>query len=248
MPNEAPAAAPATEIPIPKGLLKRLRGILRAPRDILTLEDPMSQTTFTAVREGPPAAALAVATFGYLVGATLFALWELVDIWSGRHRLMALLGFDPAVCAASATFQQMAFVAVGGFLGSALSGIRSLIFWHCVHKAFEPRFFWKYATGPLSGAALALLVQVLIRAGTSMLGADFGGSGAGPRQGMMMFAIGMLSGYGAEQVTRWLDDQVKRIFRPTGEPVVRSISPAASKERSDAGSGPAAAARPYRPE
>jgi len=230
MTNDFETAPETTETPAPRGVFKRLKNILRAPRDILTLEDPMSQTTFTVVREGPPAAVLAVATFGYLVSATLFALWELVDVWSGRYRLMAWLGFDAAACAASATFRQMAFVAVGGFLGSALSGIRSLIFWHCMHKAFEPRFFWKYATSPLSGAALALLVQVLIRAGTSMLGADFSAGGGGARQSMMMFAIGMLSGYGAEQVTRWLDDQVKRLFRPTGEPVVRRVTPGSSRE------------------
>ncbi|MBV8878580.1 MAG: hypothetical protein JO332_01325 [Planctomycetaceae bacterium] len=248
MPNDMEAPLDAPPVQTPKGLLKRLRHILRPPRDILTLEDPMSQTTFTAVREGPPASILAVATFVYLVSATLFALWELVDIWSGRHRLMTWLGFDPAFCAASATFRQMAFVAAGGFLGSALSGIRSLIFWHCIHKAFEPRFFWKYATGPLSGAALALLVQVLIRAGTSMLGADSGGSGGGARQSMMMFAIGMLSGYGAEQVTRWLDDQVKRIFRPTGEPVVRRVTPAGAKDRPEPDPAPVTTLRSYRPE
>ena len=245
MTNDSDIAPTPVETQPPKGLFKRLKNILHGPRDVLTLEDPMSQTTFTVVREGPPAAALAVVTFGYLVSATLFALWELVDIWSGRHRLLAWLGFDPAFCAASTTFRQMAFVAVGGFLGSALSGIRSLIFWHCTHKAFEPRFFWKYATSPLSGAALALLVQVLIRAGTSMLGADFSAGGGGARQSMMMFAIGMLSGYGAEQVTRWLDDQVKRLFRPTGEPVVRRVTTAASR---DPVPGPGTPVRSYRSE
>lgn len=210
------------EIPAPKGILKRLKHLLRGENELLTLEDPTSQTTFSVVREGPAASALAVITFFYLVAVTLFMLWTLVDVWSGRLRIVAFLGFDPAFCAASPTFRQMAYVAIGGCLGSALCGIRSLTFWHCTHKAFEPRFFWKYATSPLCGAALALLVQILIRAGTAMLGGDEGG---GTRRNMTSFAVGMLSGYGTEQVTRWLDDHVKRLFRPTGEPVVRRAAP-----------------------
>lgn len=219
------------EAPAPKGLVRRLKHLLHGERDMLTLEDPASQTSFSVMREGPVASAVAVATFVYLVGVTVFMLWELVDLWSGRLLLVEWMGFNQATCAASPTFRQMAYVAIGGCLGSALSGLRSLTFWHCTHRAFEPRFFWRYATSPLCGAALALLVQILIRAGTAVLGGDDGGGAiAGARRNMTSFAVGMLSGYGTEQVTRWLDDHVKRLFRPTGEPVVRRITPPPKRE------------------
>jgi hypothetical protein len=218
---ETPASAP-------KGLIRRLKHFLHGEREVLTLEDPTSQTSFSVVREGPAAAALAVVTFLYLVAVTLFMLWALVDVWSGQLRLVAWLGFSPALCGASPTFRQMAYVGLGGCLGSALSGLRSLTFWHCTHRAFEPRFFWKYATSPLCGAALALLVQILIRAGTAILGGDDGAM-SGTRRNMTTFAVGMLSGYGTEQVTRWLDDHVKRLFRPTSEPVVRRVTPSPPK-------------------
>jgi len=225
---DGPAASPQTVVPAPadeagrpKGLVKRLKDLLRGRAEILMLGDPITQTTFPAVREGPAATAAAVVAFLYSIGVVLFLLWELVDVWSGRFLLFGWLGFDPAQLAASATFRQLAYVALGGGLGSALSSIRSLIFWHCTHRAFEPRFLWRYATSPLSGAALSLLVQALVRAGTAVLGADVGGSGG--RQNVMMFAVGMLSGYGTEQVTRWLDDHVRRLFRPTGEPTVKRV-------------------------
>jgi hypothetical protein len=225
------------ETPTPKGLVRRLKHLLHGEREMLTLEDPSSQTSFSVMRESPAAAALAVATFLYLVGVTLAMLWELVDVWSGQLRLVEWLGFSPALCSSSPTFRQMAFVAIGGCLGSALSGLRSLTFWHCTHRAFEPRFFWRYATSPLCGAALALLVQILIRAGTAILGGDDGGGMAGSRRTMTSFAVGMLSGYGTEQVTRWLDDHVKRLFRPTGEPVVRRITPPRREDPVDGNGG-----------
>ena len=205
------------------GLLGRMRAMLRGRREILTLEDPMTLTTFNVIREGPAAALAAAAAFLWSMSVVAGLLWELVDVWSGRMRLLAWLGFDPAACAASPTFRQMAFVVIGGGLGSALSSLRSLIFWHCTHRAFEPRFLWRYVTGPLSGAALAMLVQILVQAGTAVLGSD--GPGTGSRQSMTLFAIGMLSGYGAEQVTRWLDDHVRRLFRPTGEPTAKAGAP-----------------------
>lgn len=208
----------------PKGLVRRVKDFLVRPREVLTLQDPMSQTTFAVVREGPLGAACAVAAFLYSIAVVVFLLWELVDIWSGRFLAMAWAGFDPAACAASTTFKQLAYLVVGGALGSALSSIRSLIFWHCGHRAFEPRFLWRYLTAPLSGAALSLLVQALVRAGTAVLGADVGAASGGGRSEMMLFAIGMLSGYGAEQVTRWLDDHVRRLFRVSGEPTVKSVS------------------------
>jgi hypothetical protein len=208
---------------LPKSLAKRVKDFLGRPREVLTLQDPMSQTTFAVVREGPLGAACAVAAFLYSIAVVVFLLWELVDIWSGRFLIMSWAGFDPRVCAASTTFKQLAFLVVGGALGSALSSIRSLIFWHCGHRAFEPRFLWRYLTAPLSGAALSLLVQALVRAGTAVLGADVGAAGGG-RSEMMLFAIGMLSGYGAEQVTRWLDEHVRRLFRVSSEPTVKSVT------------------------
>jgi hypothetical protein len=208
----------------PKGVLRRVKDFLTRPREVLTLEDPASQSTFAVVREGPLGAACAFTAFVYSIGVVSFLLWELVDIWSGRFLVMAWLGFDPRACAASTTFKQLAYLVVGGALGSALSGIRSLIFWHCGHRAFEPRFLWRYVTSPLSGAALSLLVQALVRAGTAVLGADLGAASGGGRSEMMLFAVGMLSGYGAEQVTRWLDDHVRRLFRVSGEPTVKSVT------------------------
>lgn len=205
------------------GLFGRVRAMLRGRREILTLEDPMTLTTFNVIREGPGAALAAAAAFVWSIGVVGALLWELVDVWSGRMRLLGWLGLDPAACAASPTFRRMAFVVIGGGLGSALSSLRSLIFWHCTHRAFEPRFLWRYVTGPLSGGALAMLVQILVQAGTAVLGSD--GPGSGSRQSMTLFAIGMLSGYGAEQVTRWLDDHVRRLFRPTGEPTARPGAP-----------------------
>lgn len=200
-----------------------MKEFLARPREVLTLQDPVSQTTFAVVREGPFGAACAVGAFVWSIAVVVFLLWELVDIWSGRFLLLGWAGFDPRLCAASTTFRQLAYLVVGGALGSALSGIRSLIFWHCGHRAFEPRFLWRYLTGPLSGAALSLLVQALVRAGTAVLGADLGAASGGGRSEMMLFAVGMLSGYGAEQVTRWLDDHVRRLFRVSGEPSVTSV-------------------------
>ena len=208
----------------PKGLVKRVKDFLVRPREVLTLQDPMSQTTFAVVREGPLGAACAFTAFLFSIAVVVFLLWELVDIWSGRFLVMAWVGFDPATCAASTTFKQLAYLVVGGALGSALSSIRSLIFWHCSHRAFEPRFIWRYLTAPLSGAALSLLVQALVRAGTAVLGADVGAASGGGRSEMMLFAIGMLSGYGAEQVTRWLDEHVRRLFRVSGEPTLKSVT------------------------
>jgi hypothetical protein len=194
-------------------VLKKVKDFLTRPREVLMLRDPATESTFAVTREGPLGAACAVGAFLYSIGMVGFLLWELVDIWSGRFLVLAWLGFDPKAC-----------VVVGGALGSALSGIRSLVFWHCGHRAFEPRFLWRYVTSPLSGAALSLLVQALVRAGTAVLGADLGAASGGGRSEMMLFAVGMLSGYGAEQVTRWLDDHVRRLFRVSGEPTVRSVS------------------------
>ena len=206
-----------------KSLARRMKDFLVRPREVLMLEDPMSRTTFAVVREGPLGATCAFTAFAWSIGVVLFLLWELVDIWSGRFVILAWAGFDPAACAASPTFRQLAYLVVGGALGSALSSIRSLIFWHCSHRAFEPRFLWRYLTAPLSGAALSLLVQALIRAGTAVLGAEFGAASGGGRSAMMLFAVGMLSGYGAEQVTRWLDDHVRRLFKCTNEPTVVEV-------------------------
>ncbi len=216
--------AEASDVPRSKTLVKRVKDFFQGPREVLTLEDPMSQATFAVVREGPVGLAFAVAAFLYSIAVVAFLLWELVDIWSGRFRILAWAGFDPRACASSPTFRQLAYLVVGGALGSALSSIRSLVFWHCSHRAFEPRFIWRYLMAPLSGAALSLLVQALVRAGTAVIGAEFGGAAGGGRSEMMLFAVGMLSGYGAEQVTRWLDDHVRRLFKATGEPTLKSVS------------------------
>jgi hypothetical protein len=117
-----------------------------------------------------------------------------------------------------------------------VNGIRSFLVWHSERFAFGHRFTWKYITAPWVGAALALFTYALIQSGVAIFGGDFSSSADGAAtasysQVLANFGVGVLAGYGAQNVFVWLDAQVERIFQV--QPANVKVPDLTGKEQKD---------------
>jgi hypothetical protein len=174
--------------------------------------DEQTGVSFKVTPEDWFATSVAGASALYLAAATAFLLWLLFDTWSGRNQLLVAFGYNGKALAASGTFRLLAYVALGGALGAAVDGIRSLVAWHSELSAYGPRFFWRDFTLPLVGATVGLIVYLTVRGGAGVLSGDFSLGQKGTPQVFAAFATAALAGFSARQVFRWLDSQANRIF------------------------------------
>jgi len=113
----------------------------------------------------------------------------------------------------SETFRIIAYAVIGGGLGGIVNGYRSILSWHAERQSFGWRHVWKYLALPLLGAILAAMVYTLTRAGIAVIGGSSAPGDDSTTQAFSAFAIGALSGYGAQKVFKWLDEHVNRIFK-----------------------------------
>src|ERR1700735_3779524 len=135
---------------------------MNKPDDFITIKDEQTGLEYKIRLEDAHAARVAVFAMLYLLFMLMFLLWMLFDIWIGRNLLLGWLGYDRTRLAGNA-FQLVAYVVIGGALGGALSGIRSIIFWHSQYRAYGPRFVWKDLALPLTGATLGIMVYAGVR-------------------------------------------------------------------------------------
>ena len=124
----------------------------------------------------------------------------------------------------------MAYTAIGGGLGAIVNGIRSFISWHADRKAFGRRYVWKYICLPFLGVALATMIYAFFRSGLVVFGGNFAPKDNFANQILSAFTIGAISGYGSHKVLKWLDEQVKRLFKIT-EPVEKGNSVSKSETK-----------------
>ncbi|HME24058.1 MAG TPA: PASTA domain-containing protein [Acetobacteraceae bacterium] len=170
--------------------------------------------SFKIKPEGPLATVAAWIASVYLICALGFLLWLLFDTWTGRNLLLNYWGYDKAILASS-SFRLMAYVAIGGALGGAVDGIRSIISWHAERGVYGSRFVWKDFSLPLIGAAVGLIVYATVRSGAGIFSGDFSLDHAGSTPALSAFAVASLSGFSCLQVFRWLDGQANKLFRVT---------------------------------
>jgi hypothetical protein len=147
----------------------------------------------------------------YLISALVFLLWLLFDTWSGRNWLLVRWGYDNTRLG-SGSFRLMAYVAIGGALGGAVDGIRSIIVWHSERKAYGPRFIWKDLSLPPIGAAVGLIAYLTLRSGVGVVNGDFSLEHQGASPAVAAFAVAALAGFSSFQVFRWLDDGANKLF------------------------------------
>ena len=176
--------------------------------------DEQTGKRFKIAPEGPLATAAAIVAMVYLLVALGVLLWMLFDTWAGRNLVLDALGYDHKVLV-SPTFRLMAYVAIGGSMGGAVDGIRSVVSWHSERGAYGARFLWKDLSLPLSGAAVGLFVYATVRGGAGILSGDFSLSKGGGAPALAAFAVSALAGFSSQQVFRWLDAQANRMFKVT---------------------------------
>jgi len=149
----------------------------------------------------------------YLTAALMFFAWQLIDIGTDRMCLLRNILDKNADKLVSEMCRIISFAVIGGGLGAVVNGYRSILMWHSERRSFGWRHFWKYLTLPLLGAVLAAMVYTLTRAGIGVIGGISAPGGDTTVEAFSAFAIGALSGYGAQKVFKWLDEQVNRIFK-----------------------------------
>jgi PASTA domain len=184
--------------------------------------DEQTGKYFKIKREELPGIIMACMSAIYLITSLAFLLWLLFDTWTGRNLLPVSLGYDPKTLA-SGSFRTPAFVAIGGAMGGAVDGIRSIILWHSEREAYGPRFIWKDLSLPFTGATLGLLAYVTVKTGAGVFTGDFSLDQKGASPVMAAFAIAALAGFSSHQVFRWLDAQANKLFRVVG--VAQTIVP-----------------------
>lgn len=166
--------------------------------------------------EGRGDQAAAIASMAYLLLMLGLLFWQLFDVWIGNYWLARVLGYGGQLAAlANPLFRLLAYTIIGGGLGGAVNGIRSVLNWHVEFRAFGHRYIWKYVTAPWLGATLAVFVFALVRSGVAVVGGDTLPQDADFRQSLSTLVLGILSGYGAREVFIWLDAQVTRLFKVT---------------------------------
>jgi len=157
--------------------------------------------------------AAAIISAAYLIIAILFFLWQLFDIWVGRFTLAKLLGYSDAEPLTEASTLICIYTFIGGALGAIVNEIRGVLFWHCDHEAYGRRYLWKAIFAPWLGGTLGIFVYFLMRSGIALFSGEFIPSEQSVQQGVPMFTIGILAGYGGRKVFIWLDYQVARLFK-----------------------------------
>jgi hypothetical protein len=159
---------------------------------------------------------LAVLSMVYLLFMVGLFLWGMFDVWVGRYTVVRLLGYGSDLelkRLEEPIFRLLAYAFLGGGVGGAVNGIRSLLTWHVEWGAFQQRYVWKYVTWPWLGTALALIVFALVRSGLAVVGGEMAPTDSDLRQSLSTLVIGILSGYGAREVFIWLDMQVSNLFK-----------------------------------
>jgi hypothetical protein len=177
----------------------------------LPIKDEQSGEPYEVVPETRFAVIVAAISETYLIAVLMFLLWLLFDTWSGRDVLLVRFGYDKAVLA-TASFRLLAYVGIGGAIGGAVDGLRSLIFWHAEKRAYGPRFIWRELALPPIGAAVALICYAIVRGGVGVLSGDVSLDPKGGTPVMAAFAVGTLAGFSAIQVFQWFDAQANKIF------------------------------------
>jgi hypothetical protein len=135
--------------------------------------------------------------------------WLLFDTWIGNHSLARILKYDLARLD-NTGFRLVAFAIIGGGLGGAVNGIRSI---NNYCDSFNRKHRWKYLAAPWMGSTLALLVYALLRSSIAILGGNVASGSIGNTQVLANFSAGALAGYGSKDVFIWLDDKVHKIFQ-----------------------------------
>lgn len=149
----------------------------------------------------------------YLIIMIFFFLWQLFDIWIGKFTLARIFGYiDAEPLTQSATLICISTF-IGGALGAIVNEIRGFLFWHCDQEAYGKRYLWKAIVSPWLGATLGIFVYFLMRSGIALFTGEFIPPEESVQQGIPMFALGVLAGYGSRKVFIWLDSQVDRIFK-----------------------------------
>jgi hypothetical protein len=155
----------------------------------------------------------AIISVAYLIVMILFFLWQLFDIWVGKRTLFKLLGYNEFKDLTAAPTLICIYTFIGGALGAIVNEIRGVLFWHCDQEAYGKRYIWKSLIAPFLGGTLGIFVYFLMRSGIALFTGEFIPSQASVQQGVPMFALGVLAGYGGRKVFIWLDYQVARIFK-----------------------------------
>ncbi len=155
----------------------------------------------------------AVISVIYLIIAILFFLWQLFDIWVGRLTLFKVFGYAGLKDLTAAPTLICIYAFIGGALGAIVNEIRGVLFWHCDQEAYGRRYIWKSLIAPFLGGTLGIFVYFLMRSGIALFTGEFIPSQQSVQQGVPMFALGVLAGYGGRKVFIWLDYQVARIFK-----------------------------------
>lgn len=159
---------------------------------------------------------LALISMVYLLIMVGLFLWGMFDVWVGRYTVVRLLGYGSELemkRLEEPIFRLLAYAFLGGGVGGAVNGIRSLLTWHVEWGAFQQRYVWKYVTWPWLGTALALIVFALVRSGLAVVGGEMAPADSDLRQSLSTMVLGILSGYGAREVFIWLDMQVSTLFK-----------------------------------
>ncbi len=171
--------------------------------------------TFVLVPESAFAVAMAIFSVLYLLVVLYLLFQALFMVWAeDLEGLKWLFNSTKADAShfSSPIFKLLAYAIIGGAMGGVVNGIRSFLFWHCDLHSFGWRYVWKYVTLPFMGAALALFVYALVRAGMGALGGGITTSSLGAGHSVVVLGIGVLSGYGARNALIWLDIQVGNLF------------------------------------
>ncbi len=148
----------------------------------------------------------------YSIGMAILFLYLLIGGLSGNFELVKkIFNIKGEV---SGEIKLLIFAFSGGALGSITKEIRSFIFWHCENKAYGKEFFWKVVSSPLFGGVLAVFIYAVLRSGILILGAEFNGkSGDLIHKIFSVFAISFLTGFGSEKAIKWINFQVKNLFK-----------------------------------
>ncbi len=178
--------------------------------------------------------AAAIVSMVYLLGMLGIFFWQLLDVWIGQYTLIRVIGY-PTDRLGDPILRLVSYTVIGGGLGGAVNGIRSMLLWHVELGTFNRRYLWKYVALPWLGATLALFVLAIVRSGVAALGAEpIAQEGNTLGQTLSTLIVGILAGYGAREVFIWLDAQVARLFRvgPAAELMVPDLI---GKSRTEAG-------------
>jgi len=178
--------------------------------------DERSARVIVLEDEQPSDRMLAILSMLYLLVMVGVFLWGMFDVWVGRYTVVRWLGYGSEVemqRLEEPIFRLLAYAFLGGGVGGAVNGIRSLLTWHVEWGAFQQRYIWKYITWPWLGTALALIVFALVRSGLAVVGGEMAPTDSDLRQSLSTLVIGILSGYGAREVFIWLDMQVSNLFK-----------------------------------